>query len=75
VKIATWDFMETFVKKVIMKENILLKKIRKKYIFQTANVVVERMAMIATSQQVYVELVRREFLEIFVIRVIIINKN
>jgi hypothetical protein len=75
VKIATWDFMETFVKKVIMKENILLKKIRKKNIFQTANVVVERMEMIATSQQVYVELVRREFLEIFVIRVIIINKN
>ena len=75
MKIATWDFMETFVKKVIMKENILLKKIRKKNIFQTANVVVERMAMIATSQQVYVELVRREFLEIFVIRVIIINKN
>lgn len=75
MKIATWDFMETFVKKVIMKENILLKKIRKKNIFQTANVVVERMEMIATSQQVYVELVRREFLEIFVIRVIIINKN
>ena len=75
MKIAKWDLMETFVKKVIMKENILLKKIRKKNIFQTANVVVERMEMIATSQQVYVELVRRDFLEIFVIRVIIINKN
>ena len=71
MKIAKWDFMETFVKRLIMKENILLKKkYVKKIIFQTAIVMVEMMEMFATSQQVYVELVRRDFLEIFVRRVI-----
>ena len=76
VKLVRRDFLETFVKRVIMNENILLKKnTLKKSIFQTANVMMERMEMFATSQRVYVELVRRDFLETFVIGVIIIKIN